>query len=501
MKLLSVAQVREADAFTIAHEPVASVDLMERAARACTDWLLKNYGKENHFVVFCGNGNNGGDGLAIARQLAGEECAADVFIVRVAENDSPDFSANLKRLPSRVLQSEISEAGEIEFPPKPFVIVDALFGSGLSREPGGLAAQMIDVINATKTQVVSIDIPSGLFGDSNLENSYRHVVRATHTISFQQLKFAFLFAENAPYTGRVHVAGIGLHPEYFAQASTPFHLVTHADAKLLFRPREKFAHKGTFGHALIAAGSKGKMGAAVLAAQACLRSGAGLVTAFVPQSGNDILQVSVPEAMTTTGEAEHVLAGRIPGNHSAVGIGPGIGTADETVRAMKLLLHEYAGPFVIDADALNILAENKTWLAFLPKGTILTPHPGEFDRLTEKHKTGEERLKSQRALATRHGIYIVLKGAYTTTACPDGSVLFNSSGNPGMATGGSGDVLTGVITALRAQGYNPQAACVLGVYVHGLAGDIAASVHGQEGMKAGDIVENLGGTWRMVSGS
>ncbi|MEO5643005.1 MAG: NAD(P)H-hydrate dehydratase, partial [Bacteroidia bacterium] len=252
------------------------------------------------------------------------------------------------------------------------------------------------------------------------------------------------------------------------------------------------------------AGSEGKMGAAVLCAQACLRSGAGLLSVNIPSCGNNILQTVAPEAMLQLNESEKHISGRIKtgpktdAEYSAIGIGPGIGTEKETVQALKLLLNEYSGSLVLDADAINILSDNKTWLAFLPKGTILTPHPGEFDRLAGKHTTGFERLNSQRELAAKNGIYIVLKGAHTSIACPDGSVFFNSTGNPGMATGGSGDVLTGFITGLRAQGYHPQAAGILGVYLHGLAGDIAASVQSENGMIAGDIVSQIGGAWRMM---
>lgn len=502
MKILSVPQVREADAYTIAHEPVSSTDLMERASKAASVWILKNYGRENFFLVFCGNGNNGGDGLAIARLLAEQGCTVEVYIARLSQNDSEDFSINLSRLQKqgKVPIAIYNPSEEAVLPmAADALIIDAIFGSGLSREPEGLAASLIDHINQSGSPVISIDIPSGLFGDDNLKNKYRHVVRASHTLSFQQPKLAFMFAENAAFTGRFQILDIALHPDYIGAAPSPFHYVTHTYAKQFYSPRQKFAHKGNYGHALIAAGSYGKMGAAMLAAEACLRTGAGLVTVSAPKCGNVILQTSVPEAMLDENEGETFLSGRIKArDYAAIGIGPGIGTEKETAQAIKLLLNEYAGPMVFDADALNILSENKTWLAFLPKGTILTPHPGEFDRFSGKHTSGYERMQSQREMAQRFGIYIVLKGAHTSIACPDGSVFFNSSGNPGMATGGSGDVLTGIITGLRAQGYDAFQSCILGVYLHGLAGDLAASVHAYEGMKAGDIPENLGGAWRMI---
>ncbi len=506
MKILSVAQIREADAFTISHEPISSIDLMERAARVCSNWILKNYGNPFWYLVVCGNGNNGGDGLAIARHLSENNINVGVNYLRVSENDSSDFKENLDRLSKLdVPVNEIAEAGDMNFVPiHNLIIIDALFGSGLSREPEKAAAGIIDRINSFEIPKISIDIPSGLFGDDNLQNSYAHVIHATHTLTFQQPKLSFLFAENFPFVGNFHVLDIGLHPDYFYSANSNFHYLTHSFAKHVVKARTKFSHKGSYGHALLVGGSEGKIGAAVLLARACLRSGVGLLTVNVPKCGNDILQSSVPEAMLQFADGEKMISGKIkigPTNaseYSAIGIGPGIGTEKETSQSLKLLLNEYSGLLVLDADAINILSENKTWLAFLPKGTILTPHPGEFDRLTEKHDTGFERMKTQRALAIKHGIYIVLKGAHTSIACLDGTVFFNSSGNSGMATGGSGDVLTGIITGLRAQGYNPQSACVLGVYLHGLAGDIASSVQSEHGMNAGDLIDNLGGAWNMI---
>lgn len=503
MKILSTAQIREADAYTIANEPVTSIDLMERAAKTCSVWLLKKFGREPGFFIFCGNGNNGGDGLAIARQLAEQGASAEVFIARVSANDSADFTANLARLQKqgRVPVVVYNPEEEPFFPVTDgAILIDAVFGSGLSREPEGLAASVIDYINSSaKLAVVAIDIPSGLYGEDNRKQKYTHVVKADFTLSFQQPKLAFLFAENAAYTGEFHLADIGLHPAYIASAVTPYHYVTHPFARVFYRPRGKFGHKGTYGHALLVAGAKGKTGAAVLAAEACLRSGAGLVSVCAPQCSETILQTALPEAMLDMNEGMDYIRGRIqPRQYSAIGFGPGIGTEKETAQSLKLLLNEYAGPLVLDADALNILSENKTWMAFLPKGTILTPHPGEFDRLSGKHTSGYERMLSQKEMAVRFGLYIVLKGAHTSIACPDGQVYFNSSGNPGMATGGSGDVLTGILTGLRAQGYDPLSASVLGVYLHGLAGDIAASVQAKEGLIAGDIVRNTGAAWRML---
>lgn len=506
MKILSVPQIREADAYTIAQEPIASIDLMERAAKACADWLRAHLAPAAELVILCGNGNNGGDGLAVARLLREEpHFDVHVFTFPLSSKDSEDFSKNLSRLRNvpGVQLHECKDAApfkNFQLDPRRHVIVDALFGSGLGRAPEGAAAEIISQVNASRCEVIAIDVPSGLFGDDNSANDRKHVIRATATLTFQSPKLAFLFAENAPFTGDFHVLDIGLHPEFLAQAKTPHHFITADMIAAIYRPRPKFAHKGTFGHALLVCGSRGKMGAGVLAASACLSSGVGLLTVLVPRCGYEILQTAVPAAMTIESEEESIISGKIPNGFQAVGMGPGIGTEKATEQALKQLIQERNAPLVLDADALNILAENKTWLAFLHEEIILTPHPGEFDRLTEKHNSGHARLTSQQAFARRFGVHVVLKGAHTSIACPDGTVYFNSTGNPGMATGGSGDVLTGIITALRAQGYGAREACILGVWLHGVGGDLHRQYHSEESLTATELVRNLGEAFRYAAG-
>lgn len=503
MKVLSAAQTREADAYTIANEPVSSLQLMERASHLCTQWLMQKFPAPFSFLIVCGTGNNGGDGLCIARQLKTEGRAVEVKIVRGNGKESADFSHNLSAL--RNMKSVVVDEFTVSFSlrnqllPANIVIVDALFGSGLNREASGIHAEAIAAMNHAPFHVVSIDIPSGLFCDDNSTNSGEHVVHADYTLTFQYPKLSFFFAENAAFIGEFTVLDIGLHPAFLAAAESPFHYVTHQGIKEIIRSRNKFGHKGTYGHALIVAGSEGKSGAAILCARAALRTGAGLVSAFVPKVTRDVMQEAVPEVMTVTCNETNYISGRIPWEKfDALGLGPGISTERETENSLKTLIGEYAGRMVWDADALNLLAENKTWFSFLAEQTILTPHPGEFDRLTEKHSSGYARMKSQRELAMKFNLVVVLKGAHTSTALPDGTVYFNSTGNPGMATAGSGDVLTGMITSLLAQGYSPTYAAIAGVYLHGLSGDLAASVRGYESMIAGDIIENIGGAFRLV---
>jgi hydroxyethylthiazole kinase-like uncharacterized protein yjeF len=502
MKILSATQTREADLYTIQNEPVSSVNLMERASRLCTEWLLKMFDESFAFLIVCGNGNNGGDGLCIARQLNDAGRKAEVKIIHPAKEDSADFKYNFERLKqTNVVADEFSATFSLRnnLSTQKIILVDAIFGSGLTREVSGLAAEAIAAINNAPFTRVAIDIPSGLFCDDNSSSSRDHIVQATYTLSFQFPKLAFMFAENAPYVGEFHVLDIALHPAFLADAQTNFHYITLKGIKQIISERTKFAHKGTYGHALIVAGSEGKTGAAILCSRAALRAGAGLVTAFVPKISRDVMQEAVPEVMTITADEEKFIGGHIPAiKFHAVGVGPGLGTARETESSLKTLIGEQQPAMVWDADALNILSDNRTWYSFFPPQTILTPHPGEFDRLTQKHSNSFDRMKSQQAFAVKHNVIVVLKGAHTSIALPDGTVYFNSTGNPGMATAGSGDVLTGIITSFLAQGYSPIHASVAGVYLHGLAGDIAASVRGMESMIAGDIVENLGGAFRFI---
>lgn len=503
MKVFTTEQIRAWDQYTIRHEPVASIDLMERAGSKITKEILLKFPFFEQFAIFCGPGNNGGDGLVIARLLHKQNKNVKVWLVNPKDSFSPDAQTNLNRLPDEVERHEFSIQQEIQLPSN-CCIIDAIFGSGIHQEPEGLFAACIQQINKLPNLKISIDIPSGLSGEDNshLKNNPA-VVHAHHTIAIQQPRLSFFMAENEKFIGNWSVVDIGLHHTYYLETTTPYAL---CDDNLIFgihKTRHRFSHKGTFGHALLAAGSLGKTGAAELSAKACLRSGAGLVSVYIPRHSNTILQTAVPEAMTILSEHEEHLDGRIRNTekYAAIGIGPGIGTHTDTVSVMKQLIHEYHQPIVFDADALNILAENKTWLEFLPQDSLLTPHPGEFDRLFGKHTKGFDRLLTQTAMSKRYGIFIVLKGAYTSISTPGGNVFFNPTGNPGMATGGSGDVLTGILTGLLAQGYTPLETCLLGVYVHGLAGDISLQHQSPESLIASDIIDHLGLAFQQIINS
>lgn len=494
MKILSIDKVREADAYTIQHEPIPSVDLMERAAKACYSWLTGRFATAVKIHVICGPGNNGGDGLAIARLLSGEGYSINVYYTKLNSEFTADFLLNLGRL-EKSKGIGITLLGEGDSLPEfedSDIVIDALFGSGLTRQAEGLAAEIIHHLNRSVVTIVSIDIPSGLFADACSIHARPAIVMADYTLSFQMPKLAFMFAENAQYAGEWQILPIGLHPDFLHGAVTKNFFLTRREASEILRPRPAFAHKGNFGHALLIAGSSGKMGAAVLSARACLRAGVGLLTTHIPREGLLIMPVAVPECMTRPDPADTIFT-RVGdlSPFNAIGIGPGIGTDDQTQSALKLLIQEAGNPMVLDADALNILSENKTWLAFLPKNSILTPHPKEFERLAGKCNDDFERLEAARSFAVKFSVFLILKGMHTAICCPDSKCYFNSTGNAGMATAGSGDVLTGILLGLLGRGYPPKEAAMLGVYLHGFAGDLAAFALGQESMMAGDITTYL----------
>jgi len=494
IKIFSPGQVRNADAYTIKIEPISSVDLMERAAGACVEWM-KNFADLNYknVIICCGPGNNGGDGLAIARMLKQQQIPVTVYIPGENIKKSEDFSTNLQRAISSLVDIKPYQDFEPGLVTPSTLIVDALFGSGLSKPLEGIFRDLVEKINQSEGIVIAIDIPSGLFADKPADLAKDTIVKADYTLSFQFPKLAFLFTENEFLVGRWQVLNIGLHREFILSEPCPAYLIEYADVKGMLKHRPRFAHKGIFGHALLIGGSRGKNGAAVLMAQSCLHSGAGLVTAHLPESGYAIMQTAVPEVMVSIDPAPDYCT-QLPrlDVFSAIAAGPGLGTAGDTSNMLKHLIQQATKPLLLDADAINIVADNPTWLAFLPKGTILTPHPGEFARLAGKTSNGFDRLEILRAMCIKFGLNIVLKGAYTVVCSPLGNCYFNPTGNPGMATGGSGDVLTGIIAALLAQGYNQTEACILGVYLHGSAGDIALEENGYEALSAGDIIKNTG---------
>lgn len=499
MEILSAEQIRAWDEYTMQHEPIASIDLMERAAASCFSWLEMNGYTERSFSIYCGKGNNGGDGLALARMLSMLECPVTVHILEFGHLGTDDFQSNLARLHQTPVEVRFVQGSEHFHPiPPDDILIDALLGSGLNRKLEGVTVQLVEHLNQSGNEIIAIDIPSGLFVSSSSRDNVS--IRATHTLSFQCYKPAFLMPENAAAVGEVHILNIGLHPGYLNTVAGESELLDTSIIHAIFRPRKSFANKGNFGHALLIAGSYGKIGAAVLGARACLRAGVGLLTCQVPGCGYPMLQTTVPEAMTLTDTDEKIhtaFTGDLS-TYAAIGIGPGIGKEDRTVAFLEDILRRYQRPMVVDADALNILATHPTLLSLLPPYSILTPHPKEFERLFGPSPNDFSRLETAREQARRLQCVILLKGHYTFIAMPGGKSYFNSTGNPGMAKGGSGDVLTGILTSLLSQSYSPGEAALLGAYLHGLAGDLAAAADAQESMLPSDLIDHLGAAFRHI---
>lgn len=501
MKILTSSQLKELDKYTIAHEPIASIDLMERAAIALTNAIIRRWDKSFKMVVFAGPGNNGGDALAVARMLSQRGYHVEVFLFNTKGKLSEECQTNLERLKmcGSVYFTEISTQFDPPELTESHVVIDGLFGSGLNKPLSGGFAAVVKYINASKAQVAAIDIPSGLMGEDNTYNIRQNIVHADVTLSIQLPKLSFLFPENEDVVGEWELLDIGLKQSYIDATATPFSILGEEVIRPIIKPRKRFAHKGSFGHGLLIAGSYGMAGASILSAKACLHSGIGLLTVHTPIHNHDILQISVPEAIVQTDIHERYFAQPTDlSRYKAIAIGPGLGQEEDTALAMMEQIQGSNLPIILDADAINILSTHRNWLSRLPKRCILTPHLGELERLIGKCMDTYERLTKVKELAAYLQSYIIVKGAWTTIVTPEGEYFFNPTGNPGMATGGSGDVLTGILLALVAQGYSREEACKLGVYIHGLAGDIAAEEMTETGMISSDIINALPNAWKKI---
>ena len=498
MKIFSAIQIKNWDAVTIVNEPIASIDLMERAATACYHWLVGHNYTQKHILVFCGKGNNGGDGLAIARLLIKNNCIVAVYILEFGNIGTPDFQANLTKLHECSTDIHFIQSQDF-FPsiPTDGVVIDALFGTGLNKPLEGISAALVNHINSSAYEIIAIDLPSGLAADSSSKGNT--IIKATQTLTFQNYKLAFLLAENEHYCGDVHLIHIGLHQQFEKEEESSFELTDEIIIKSIYKPRKKFSHKGTYGHAALICGSYGMMGAAVLSAKACLKGGVGKLTCFIPECGYTILQTAIPEAMCLVSGEKYITSVNDINKFDAAGIGPGIGLYPAHAAMLKEIFQVSSKPMLIDADALNIIAEKKDFFTKVPPLSIITPHPKEFERLFGKTENDFARLQLALQKSKEYNIFIILKGHFTFISTPEGKGYFNNTGNSGMATAGSGDVLSGIITGLLAQAYTPIQACLLGVYIHGLAGDIAAYKFSQEAMIAGDITACLGMAFKTLN--
>ena len=493
MKILATKQIREADKYTIDHEPIASIDLMERAVKAMFEVITYRFSRDAAFEIYCGKGNNGGDGLGLARYLADAGYSVKVFIIEHSENASHDFKINLERLPAGVEVAQVFADKEWHEPGPGSIIVDAMLGSGLARPLEGLLADVVYHLNKSDNYRIAVDIPTGLFADGNKENDLQRVLHCDWTLSLQLPKYSFYHRATRTFPGEISILDIGISSDFIEAAGTRNYLFTDQEALETYRPRRRHTFKSDYGHAYLFAGKKGSMGAAIMSGMACQRTGAGLLTICTPSIGLNPLQTSLPEAMVIADEHDEKLTS-VPDLHraTALGIGPGIGTDPATARLLKLLIQDAGIPMVMDADALNILAENGTWLAFLPPNTILTPHPGEFKRLLGADRLDEDYHDQLVDFSRKNKIITVLKDSITTVASPEGELFFFDVGSAALASAGSGDVLTGVILGLLCSGYPALQAAQLGVYLHGEAGRIAGEIHGIESALARDVIASLG---------
>ena len=502
MKLFTTDGIKHIVDKTIARDELSMLTLMERAAAAVTYELVSLWRATKRFVIFAGPGDNGGDALAVARMLWEQGYRPEIYLFNIrSAHLSMCCATNRDRLIPLAGDNFVEVTDTFE-PPElgpDDVVIDGLFGSGLRNPLRGGYTALVQYINNSDAYVVSIDVPSGLFGEWNTGSDHRNIVRADLTLTYQFKRLSFFFAENAEFIGQCKVLDMEMNLEAIAQTPTDYYLVERDDVKAALRPRDEFVNKYDNGSIMLVAGSYGMMGAAVLAAKGALRAGAGLVTVHAPRCGYAVMQTAVPEALFEPDRNEIFTTGiDSRRRHSVVALGPGMGTSDETIDALDTFLKIFRSPCLLDADALNCIARRPMLLRSIPKGSVITPHAGEFDRLFGEHVTDEERLRKAIDVSRLYEITIVLKGHYTTTVRPDGKIYINSSGNAGMATAGSGDVLTGVIAALIAQGYAPDWSVVLGVYLHGYAGDLAEQEHGEMGLMAGDIANNVGRAIRNI---
>ena len=489
--VLKAEQIREADHFTIKNEPISSIDLMERASTAFANRLKSLFGPGFHLYVFVGTGNNGGDGLAIARILEAADYQVSIYAVGQIEKASADFLINYQRLEGRVLW--INDSLHLPITQPNDIIIDAIFGSGLTRPLIGIYQELVKELNKRSGIKVSVDIASGLMADY-VPNASETIFEPDYTFTFQCPKWIFLQPSSSSFVGDLHILDIGLDLSCFEKDDYESSILTLADIDFVTYSRKKYSHKGDFGRLQLIGGSLGKMGSICLSSLAALRSGVGLLFSTVPKCGIEIVQQSIPEAMVKLGEGTDFISEiELVENVNVVGIGPGLGLTKETISAFDDLLDKIQRrqQLVIDADAINILALHPDWLDRLPPETILTPHPGEFVRLVGNWSDDRDKINRLKGLCQTYKLNVVLKGAYSVICDKNGSIFYNSTGNPGMATAGSGDVLLGIISGLMATGLSPINSLKAGVYLHGMAGDIAAMRLGERSLIASDLIQSL----------
>ena len=495
MKILSTAQSREADLYTIDQEEISSLDLMERAAYALFSFLEEHFPEEQSYHIFCGMGNNGGDGLVLARLLHQNNYPVILNIIRHRAQGSPDFEKSLEALPSDLPRHYISdETSELEIK-QGSIIIDAILGNGLDRPLKELIYRVVEELKRSLNYKIAIDMPTGLFADNNGKNDLKSVLAVDLCLCIQSPKSSLLHAFTAPLVGRYVSIDIGLNQGFIGSLKSDSYLLEKSDIQEIYRPRKKFSYKGSYGHLLILAGSENTMGAAHISTEAALRSGCGLATALVPAASFTAFNIRLPELMLAPQNTE---THKLKGNFSALLAGPGLSTAKLSGQYLKNLIQAAPGPMVLDADALNILAENPTWLRFLSPGTILSPHPGEMKRLLKLKKFEHNYLDLVLSFAQKYQLNILLKDAISVLVTKEGNFIYSDFGSSALAKAGSGDCLAGIIGALLAQSYAPQAAVCLALYLHGTAANIAADGASEESVTANDVILKIGAAYKTL---
>ena len=488
LKALSSSNLKSLDLKTIENQRISSLKLMERACESFKTWFISKFSKSNDLQIFCGFGNNGGDALLISNKLYDSGYNVKVFFLNHQNKISKDCLIQLNNLNKKIPIFNINE-NIISKIKDSEIIIDGLFGYGLSRKLEDPCMGLIKHLNNLKGKKISIDIPSGISPNEVLGNVF---FNSDYIFTFQTPKLSFFFPEYINFIGKVLITDIGLDKDVLDKLLPSASLIEKNDIKKKIISRSLISHKGTFGHGLIISGSRGKMGACIMSCKASLKSGIGLLSVYVPKIGESIIQTSVPEAMTITDtKKNHISAIPKLEVFNSIGIGPGIGLHKDTEKAILKLIKIAKIPLVIDADAINIIARNKNILKFLPNHSILTPHPKEFKRLVGTYKDSNQRIKLQKKLSKKFKLNILIKGPFSMMTDINGELFINTTGNPGMATGGSGDVLTGIITGLIGRGYKPFDAMIMGVYIHGLSGDITTKHLGEESLMATDLIDSL----------
>ncbi|MBW1741091.1 MAG: NAD(P)H-hydrate dehydratase [Deltaproteobacteria bacterium] len=507
MYLVTAQQMKEMDRLTIESFGIPGIVLMESAGRGAVDALLRRFPDIYHMKVgiAAGRGNNGGDGFVIARYLASNNIELAVFLLSEKQHVQGDAATNLTLLEQMGIPvHEIPDTASFESHQPQMrqydLWVDAMLGTGLKSDVRGRFKEVIDFVNTLQKPIMAVDIPSGL--DSDTGKPRGACIRATMTVTFGLPKIGQVVLPGAELVGTLEVVDIGIPPAVVYEVGPKYHLLTQNLIKASFKPRTLQAHKGTTGHLLVVAGSPGKTGAGIMTSRAAMRMGAGLVTLGIPKSLNMAMESQLTEVMTeplpetpsqTLGLSAYERIMSLLEGKKGLAIGPGLGTAKTTQNLVRKLVQTSPVPVVIDADGLNSLIGDLTYLKNLKAPVIMTPHPGEMARLvgTTPSLVQQERMGVARNFATTHKVYLVLKGARTVVAHPDGTVFINPTGNPGMASGGMGDVLTGIIAGLIVQGLPVHEAVNAGVYLHSSAADLLARNKGPVGFLASDVIEIL----------